>query len=139
MTAMTAYPRESIVSVRALAEQAFSRAAGAPLVPGNRSRLLEDARENYPAWLDGSRARRCIHFESYIIHDDTEGEHFSDALIAKARDGVHVRVVYDWVGGSARRRAGSGGDCGRAASRCAATTRRTRAVRSVGSAAITER
>jgi hypothetical protein len=43
---------ESIVSVRALAEQAFSRAAGAPLVPENSIRLLKDARENYPAWLD---------------------------------------------------------------------------------------
>ena len=91
---------ESIVSVRALAEQAFSRAAGAPLVPGNSIRLLKDARENYPAWLDAiANAARFIHFESYIIHDDAAGEQFSDALIAKARDGVHVRVIYDWMGG----------------------------------------
>ena len=92
--------RESIVSVRALAEQAFSRAAGAPLVPGNSIRLRKDARENYPAWLDAiARATRSIHFESYIIHDDAVGKQFSDALIARARDGVHVRVIYDWMGG----------------------------------------
>jgi cardiolipin synthase len=91
---------ESIVSVRALAEQAFSRAAGAPLVPGNSIRLLKDARENYPAWLDAiAHATQFVHFESYIIHDDASGEQFSDALIAKARDGVHVRVIYDWMGG----------------------------------------
>jgi cardiolipin synthase A/B len=91
---------ESIVSVRALAEQAFSRAAGAPLVPGNSIRLLKDARENYPAWLDAiARATQFVHFESYIIHEDAAGEQFSDALIAKARDGVHVRVIYDWMGG----------------------------------------
>jgi cardiolipin synthase len=92
--------RDTIAPVRALAEQAFSRAAGAPLVPGNHIRLLKDARENYPAWLDAiARATRFIHFESYIIHDDAVGAQFSDALIAKARDGVHVRVIYDWMGG----------------------------------------
>jgi cardiolipin synthase A/B len=91
---------QAIAPVRAFAEQAFSRAAGAPLVPGNSIRLLKDARENYPAWLDAiARATRFIHFESYIIHDDAVGEQFSEALIARARDGVHVRVIYDWMGG----------------------------------------
>jgi len=89
-----------IAPVRALAEQAFSRAAGAPLVPGNSIRLLKDARENYPAWLDAiARATRFIHFESYIIHDDAVGAQFGDALIARARDGIAVRVIYDWMGG----------------------------------------
>jgi cardiolipin synthase len=98
--AVKARPRESSVSVRALAEQAFSRAAGAPLVPGNSIRLLKDARDNYPAWLDAiARATRSIHFESYIIHDDAVGAQFSDALIARAGDGVRVRVIYDWMGG----------------------------------------
>ena len=36
----------------ALANQAFSRAAGAPLITGNSIRLLKDAKENYPEWLD---------------------------------------------------------------------------------------
>ena len=97
---MTTSYRSAIAPVRALAEQAFSRAAGAPLVPGNSIRLLKDARENYPAWLDAiARATRFIHFESYIIHDDAAGAQFSDALIARAQDGVHVRVIYDWMGG----------------------------------------
>ena len=97
---MDARQTESIAEVRTLAERAFSRAAGAPLIPGNHIRLLRDARENYPAWLDAiAGARRFIHFESYIIHDDAVGEHFSDALIARARDGVPVRVIYDWMGG----------------------------------------
>jgi cardiolipin synthase len=86
--------------MRPLAEQAFSRAAGAPLIPGNRVRLLKDARENYPAWLDAiARATRTIHFESYIIHDDDVGAQFARALIARARDGVRVRLIYDWMGG----------------------------------------
>jgi len=91
---------ERFSSARALANQAFSRAAGAPLITGNSIRLLKDARDNYPAWLDAIRsARRQIHFESYIIHDDDTGRAFADALIAKARDGVRVRVIYDWLGG----------------------------------------
>jgi cardiolipin synthase A/B len=91
---------ESTAEVRTLADQAFSRAAGAPIIPGNHIRLLKDARENYPAWLDAiAGATRFIHFESYIIHDDAVGQHFSDALIARARDGVPVRVIYDWMGG----------------------------------------
>lgn len=86
--------------VRALANQAFSRAAGAPLVEGNSVRLLKDARENYPAWLDAIRmAQHYIHFESYIIREDDSGWMFADALVAKAREGVRVRLIYDWMGG----------------------------------------
>ncbi len=90
----------AIAPVRALADQAFSRAAGAPLIEGNYVRLLKDARENYPAWLDAIRtAKGHIHFESYIIHEDDTGQEFADALIQKAGDGVPVRLIYDWMGG----------------------------------------
>jgi len=86
-------------SLRYLAEQAFSRAAGAPLIPGNSIRLLRDATENYPAWLDAIRsAERWIHFESYIISNDSTGREFIEALAAKARGGVRVRLLYDWIG-----------------------------------------
>jgi cardiolipin synthase len=85
---------------RALADKAFSRAAGAPLIEGNCVRLLTDAEENYPAWLEAiAAARRTVHFESYIIHDDDVGHRFAEALIAKAREGVRVRLIYDWLGG----------------------------------------
>jgi cardiolipin synthase A/B len=90
----------AMLSVRALANQAFSRAAGAPLVEGNNVRLLKDARENYPAWLEAiGAAKHYIHFESYIIHEDDAGWMFADALTAKAREGVRVRLIYDWMGG----------------------------------------
>ena len=93
------HERNALLSVRDLANQAFSRAAGAPLIGGNRVRLLKDARENYPAWLEAIKAaERYIHFESYIIHEDKAGWLFADALAAKARDGVRVRLLYDWMG-----------------------------------------
>jgi cardiolipin synthase A/B len=91
---------DPIAMARLLADQAFSRAAGAPLVPGNEVRLLVDGRENYPAWMDAIKsARDHIHFESYIIHEDEVGHRFADALIRKAREGVRVRLLYDWLGG----------------------------------------
>jgi cardiolipin synthase len=85
--------------LRLVADQAFSRAAGAPLVGGNRVRLLRDGREHYPAFLDAiAGARRYIHLESYIINEDRIGRIFAEALTERARAGVQVRVLCDWVG-----------------------------------------
>ncbi|MGH8567366.1 MAG: hypothetical protein ACREXU_04940, partial [Gammaproteobacteria bacterium] len=62
--------RETASLRRLAGDQALSRAGGAPLIAGNAVRLLRDAGENYPAWLDAiAAAERTIHFESYIIHD----------------------------------------------------------------------
>lgn len=93
--------------LRLLADQAFSRAAGAPLVLGNRVDLLLDARENYPAWREAiEAAHRSVHVEMYILCDDPVGRTFADLLARKAREGVRVRVLYDWLGalGKARER-----------------------------------
>jgi cardiolipin synthase len=88
---------ESSISI--FAEQAFWRAAGARLIPGNSARILKDATENYPAWLEAiESARHTIHFECYIIHEDEQGKVFADALARRARDGVRVRLIYDWMG-----------------------------------------
>jgi cardiolipin synthase A/B len=85
--------------VRRIVDKAYARATGATLVHGNGVRLLVDAEENYPAWLEAIRgARRTIHFESFIIHEDDVGREFAAALCEKAREGVRVRVVYDWLG-----------------------------------------
>jgi cardiolipin synthase len=95
--------REGLSHMRLLADQALARTAGAPLVPGNAVRLLKDAAENYPAWLEAiSAAEQVIFFESYIIRDDEIGNQFAEALIAKARHGVRVRVLYDWLGNAGK-------------------------------------
>ena len=94
-------------AIRRLGDQVFSRTAGAPLVRGNAVRLLRDAAENYPAWLDAIRAaRRSVHFENYIVHDDDVGQRFAAAFLEKAREGVPVRVVYDWFGSLGKASAG---------------------------------
>ncbi len=77
----------------------------APETPGfytigpNRVRLLRDAREAYPAMLAAiDRASDEILLEMYWIGADAAGQRFRDALTAKARVGVRVRVLYDAVG-----------------------------------------
>jgi cardiolipin synthase len=61
MTSLHSQSPEVISPARLLADQAFSRAAGAPLIPGNSVRLLKDAAENYPAWLEAiESAKRTI-------------------------------------------------------------------------------
>ncbi len=82
-----------------LAARAFGRASGAQSTEGNAVRLLLDARENFPAWLDAIRsAQRLILFECYIVDDDEVGREFASALADRAGDGVDVYVLYDWFG-----------------------------------------
>ncbi len=80
-------------------DHAFARAAGAAPSDANAVRLLLDAGENYPAWLDAiGRAERYVLFESYLIVNDPLGYVFAEALAAKARAGLRVCVVFDWLG-----------------------------------------
>jgi cardiolipin synthase len=82
-----------------LAEQAIVRTGGAPLVGGNALRILRDSTQNYPAWLDAiAAARRWILFENYIVGRDEVGRRFVEALAKKAREGVPVYLIYDWLG-----------------------------------------
>jgi cardiolipin synthase len=84
-------------------ERAFARIADSDLRHGNAIALLRDSRENYPAWLEAIRsARTVIHFENFIIADDHTGQEFAEALMGRARAGVRVRVLYDWLGSSMR-------------------------------------
>jgi cardiolipin synthase len=88
-----------LTTLRTQADQVFRRSAGAPLVAGNRVRVLRDAAENYPAWEQAIReAKSTIHVEMYIIHRDAVGRRFIALLAARAREGVTVRVIYDWFG-----------------------------------------
>jgi cardiolipin synthase len=68
-------------------------------VGGNAVSLLFDGPEIYPAMHRMiAEATRRIHFENYIFRDDECGCGFADALIARARDGLTIRVLYDWIG-----------------------------------------
>ena len=82
-----------------LLDRAFARATGSPRIEGNAVRILRDAAENFPAWLEAiAAAERTVLFESYLWDDDEVGREFVAALAARARAGVRVCVVYDWLG-----------------------------------------
>ncbi|MEW9570195.1 phosphatidylserine/phosphatidylglycerophosphate/cardiolipin synthase family protein [Rhodanobacter sp. Si-c] len=86
-------------ATRLLAEQALSRSAGAPLLGGNAVELLIDGEAHFAAWLEAvSSARQHVLLENYIIRDDEIGRAFRDALAERARSGVFVAVVADWMG-----------------------------------------
>ncbi|HEY0151416.1 MAG TPA: phospholipase D-like domain-containing protein, partial [Longimicrobium sp.] len=81
------------------AERAMVRSSDAGEISGNSARLLVDGPQAFPAWLEAiAGAQRWIHLENYAIRDDLAGRTFRDALAEKARSGVPVRVLYDWVG-----------------------------------------
>ncbi|WP_082553678.1 phospholipase D-like domain-containing protein [Altererythrobacter sp. Root672] len=90
---------ESVGSGEGVFSRAFDRITGSRLTAGNSIRLLLDAEQNYPAWLKAiSTAQKRIHFENYIVADDSLGRLFADALIARAQAGVTVRLLHDWLG-----------------------------------------
>ncbi len=85
--------------VRLMADQAFSRSAGAPLVTGNNIRLLFDSTENFPEWEKAiSNARTSIFIEIYIFANNSFGQHIRNLLIEKAKRGIAVYIIYDWFG-----------------------------------------
>lgn len=68
-------------------------------VGGDEVRLLRDGVEAFPAMLAAiAAATREILLEMYWVGPDAVGMKFREALIAKAREGLTVRVVYDAVG-----------------------------------------
>ena len=66
---------------------------------GNQVGILTDGYQFFPSLLrDIAQAHSHIHIDIYILADDPLGQLVTDALIAKARQGVEVRVIYDDVG-----------------------------------------
>ena len=65
----------------------------------NEVDIYTDGYQFFPELLAAiSQARSHIHIDTYIFEDDALGNLIADALIAKARQGVEVRLIYDDVG-----------------------------------------
>jgi cardiolipin synthase len=77
----------------------ISGATGAPFVSGNRIDVLPNGDRFYPAILDAiGGAQHSINIVAYIFWDDSLGNLAADALIAKARAGIAVRILVDAIG-----------------------------------------
>lgn len=87
-------------------ERALDRAAGGRPIPGNRVTLLFDGPEIYPAMQSRiAAATTSILLDSYIIRSDATGRGFADLLAERARAGVRVRILTDWLGSMSTRTA----------------------------------
>ena len=81
----------------------FVRSMGSLLGPaflaGNRVTALCNGDEIFPSMLAAIRsAKRTITFETFIYWSGTIGKTFAAALNERARAGVKVHVLLDWIG-----------------------------------------
>ncbi len=81
------------------AKDLLDRTSGSCEIPGNHIVLQTDGPTAFDTWIQAIQgAEDFIHFENYIIRDDSLGARFRDLLVLKALEGVEVRVLYDWLG-----------------------------------------
>ncbi|MEX3973378.1 cardiolipin synthase [Paraburkholderia caribensis] len=72
---------------------------GPPVTSGNRFEVLVNGDEIFPSMLEGiASAQKTITFETFIYWSGAIGEQIARALSEKARAGVAVHVLLDWVG-----------------------------------------
>jgi cardiolipin synthase len=72
---------------------------GPAILPNNRVTALRNGDEIFPAMLAAiGAAKRTISFETFIYWSGAIGKAFADALAERARAGVEVHLLLDWVG-----------------------------------------
>ncbi len=80
-------------------QRTLSELLGQPITDGNRVAAFYNGDQIFPPMLDAIRsAQRTITFETYIYWSGDIGKAFADALTARAKAGVKVHVLIDWVG-----------------------------------------
>jgi cardiolipin synthase len=93
----------SIKRLYPIRDTQFLRSMGMLLGPailhGNKIVHFENGTRIFPAMLEAIRdARRTITFETYIYWSGSIGNEFAETLSERARAGVRVHVLLDWVG-----------------------------------------
>ena len=79
--------------------RAIGTLLGPPLIGGNQVQELINGDQIFPAMLTSIRsAQESITFETYIYWSGDIGRSFADALSERAKAGVKVHVLLDWVG-----------------------------------------
>ncbi len=94
---------ERIETLYHVGDAQFLRSMGAllgpPIVGGNTVTPLRNGVSIFPAMLAALKAaQRTITFETFIYWSGSIGCDFADALCERARAGVKVHVLLDWMG-----------------------------------------
>ena len=72
---------------------------GPPILEGNKVEALINGDQIFPAMLAAIRqAEKSINLETYIYWSESIGKEFSEALSERARAGVKVHVMLDFMG-----------------------------------------
>jgi cardiolipin synthase len=102
--AVTPGAAECIAPVATVAEEAGSSRAPRA-VPGNEFTLLASGPDAYASAREAiTEARHHVHVVVYIFKDDRTGLRVIEGLVAAARRGVEVRVLFDGLGSLRTRR-----------------------------------
>ena len=81
--------------------QTMGSMLGPSIVKGNRFKALLNGDEIFPAMLGAIEgAQQTVTFETYIYWSGEIGKKFAEALSERARAGVKVHVLLDWLGSS---------------------------------------
>ena len=79
--------------------RSMSSLLGPSLLAGNNVKVLVNGDQIFPEMLAAIRgAERTITFETYIYWSESIGREFADALSERARAGINVHVLLDWIG-----------------------------------------
>lgn len=79
--------------------RAMNNLLGPSLVDGNKVETLVNGKEIFPSMLQAiNSAKKSITFETYIYWSGEVGQQFTKALSERARSGVKVHLLIDWVG-----------------------------------------
>ena len=80
-------------------KRVMSALLGPAIVGGNKIDELINGDQIFPAMLDAVKgAKSTINFETYIYWSGDIGQAFANALAERAKAGVKVNVLIDWVG-----------------------------------------
>lgn len=72
---------------------------GPPLLSGNKITHLKNGVEIFPAMLEAIKlAEKTITFETFIYWSGNIAKEFSNALCERAKAGVKVHIILDWLG-----------------------------------------
>ncbi|MEJ6581005.1 MAG: phospholipase D-like domain-containing protein [Akkermansiaceae bacterium] len=77
----------------------MAKVAHTPWIPGNKVHTLPNGDAFFPPMLEAvKKAKHTITFETFAFVDAPITRDFSDALAAKAREGIAVHMILDKVG-----------------------------------------